>query len=88
MARIVVFDSGLGSLSIINPIRKLCKVEIIYFADSKNFPYGEKTKAELNIAINSTLIQLEQFFTPDLIVLASIVFWIFTTPTSSILNSF
>ena len=71
VAKIVVFDSGLGSLSIINPIRKLCKADIIYFADSKNFPYGEKTKAELNTAISLTLNKLEEFFCPDLIVMAS-----------------
>ena len=71
VAKIVVFDSGLGSLSIINSIRKLCKVDIIYFADSKNFPYGEKTKSQLNSAINRTLNRLEQHFCPDLIVIAS-----------------
>lgn len=71
VARIVVFDSGLGSLSIINQIRKLCKVDIIYFADSKNFPYGKKTQAQLNSTINLTLNRLEQNFCPDLIVMAS-----------------
>ncbi|WP_299291978.1 glutamate racemase [Nitrosopumilus sp.] len=71
MARIVVFDSGLGSLSIITPIRKLCKVDIIYYADSKNFPYGEKTQTQLNTAINTTLNRLEENFCPDLIVIAS-----------------
>ena len=48
VAKIVVFDSGLGSLSIINPMQKHCKVDIVYFADSKNFPYGEKTQAQLS----------------------------------------
>ena len=71
VARIVVFDSGLGSLSIIAPIRKLCKADIIYYADSENFPYGEKTKAQLGTAINLTLERLEQYFCPDLIVMAS-----------------
>ncbi len=71
MARIAVFDSGLGSLSIISAIRKICKAEIIYYADSKNFPYGEKTLAQLNSAINSTLTRLERHFCPDLIVMAS-----------------
>ena len=71
VAKIVVFDSGLGSLSIINPIRKLCKVDIIYYADSKNFPYGEKTHAQLNSVINLTLNRLEKYFCPDLIVMAS-----------------
>ena len=35
---IVVFDSGLGSLSIIKELQKIFKGELIYFADQKNFP--------------------------------------------------
>jgi glutamate racemase len=48
MARIVVFDSGLGSLSIIKAIQKIIKSEIIYYADQQNFPYGEKSQAQLS----------------------------------------
>ncbi|MCH8834298.1 MAG: glutamate racemase, partial [Thaumarchaeota archaeon] len=44
MAKIAIFDSGFGSLSIIRAIQKTTKSEIIYFADQKNFPYGKKTK--------------------------------------------
>ena len=47
MARIIVFDSGFGSLSIIKPIQQAVKSDIIYFADQKNFPYGQKSKSEL-----------------------------------------
>ena len=46
MARIAIFDSGFGSLSIIKQIQKTTKTEIIYFADQKNFPYGEKSKTQ------------------------------------------
>jgi len=35
MVKIAVFDSGLGSLSIIKEIQKITKSEIIYFADQK-----------------------------------------------------
>ncbi|MEC4848960.1 MAG: aspartate/glutamate racemase family protein [Nitrosarchaeum sp.] len=71
MVRIVVFDSGLGSLSIINAIQKICKSEIIYFADQKNFPYGNKSKKELTVIIKQTIKLLEKNFSPDLIVMAS-----------------
>ena len=47
MARVAVFDSGLGSLSIIKEIQKISKTEIIYFGDQENFPYGEKSKKKL-----------------------------------------
>lgn len=71
MVKIAVFDSGLGSLSIINAILKICKSEIIYFADQKNFPYGKKSKKQLEIVIKQTIKLLEENFSPDIIVMAS-----------------
>ena len=71
MVRIAVFDSGLGSLSIINAIQKRCKSEIIYFADQKNFPYGNKSKKQLESIIKQTIQLLEENFSPDVIVMAS-----------------
>ena len=68
---IVVFDSGLGSLSIIREIQKKIKGELIYFADQKNFPYGVKSKTELEQIIEKTIILLEKEFSPQLIVMAS-----------------
>ena len=71
MAKIVVFDSGLGSLSIIRPIQNITKSEIIYFADQKNFPYGKKSKSQLRKIIQSRLEMLEKTFNPELIVMGS-----------------
>ena len=71
MVRIAVFDSGLGSLSIIKAIQKICKSEIIYFADQKNYPYGKKSKKQLDVIINKTIKLLEENFSPDIIVMAS-----------------
>jgi glutamate racemase len=71
MVKIAVFDSGLGSLSIINAIQKRCKSEIIYFADQKNFPYGNKSKKQLDAIIRQTIRLLEENFSPDVIVMAS-----------------
>jgi len=71
MVRIAVFDSGLGSLSIIKAIQKICRSEIIYFADQKNYPYGKKSKKQLEIIINKTIKLLEENFSPDVIVMAS-----------------
>ena len=71
MVKIAVFDSGLGSLSIINAIQKRCKSEIIYFADQKNFPYGNKSKKQLDVIIRQTIQLLEENFSPDVIVMAS-----------------
>ena len=71
MAKIIVFDSGLGSLSIIQAIQKVIKSHIIYFADQKNFPYGKKSKSQLTTIIIKTIRLLEKKFEPDLIVMGS-----------------
>ena len=69
--KIVVFDSGLGSLSIIKAIQKRTKADIIYLADKKNFPYGKKTKFQLYKIITDTIQKISERFNPDVIVLAS-----------------
>jgi glutamate racemase len=71
MVKIVVFDSGFGSLSIIKQIRKKMKAEIIYFADQKNFPYGMKKTIHLKKIINNTIKFLKTNFKPDLIIVGS-----------------
>ena len=71
MARIVVFDSGMGSLSVIQPLRKYIPSEIIYFADQINYPYGKKPKSELKKIIKKTIEGLEKKFSPDFIIIAS-----------------
>ena len=62
MAKIAVFDSGLGSLSIIKAIQKISKSEIIYFADQKNYPYGKKSQAQLSNIIKNTQIIRRKIF--------------------------
>lgn len=51
-----VFDSGVGGSSIWQEIHKLLPFEnIIYLADSKNAPYGNKSKAEITaLSIKNT----------------------------------
>ncbi|MBI3254181.1 MAG: aspartate/glutamate racemase family protein [Nitrosopumilales archaeon] len=71
MSKIAVFDSGFGSLSIINELRKMTKSEIIYFADHKSFPYGKKSAATLRKIIQKTISTLRNEFNPDLIVVGS-----------------
>ena len=46
MARIGIFDSGVGGLSVLREIRKLLPGEAcVYYADTANCPYGSKTRA-------------------------------------------
>ena len=43
-----VFDSGIGGISVLNElIARMPSENYIYFADTANFPYGKKSKAEL-----------------------------------------
>jgi len=70
VVRIAVFDSGLGSLSIIQEMQKAFKSEIIYFADRQNYPYGEKSQAQLERIMHESIKLLEEF-SPDFIVVAS-----------------
>ncbi|MBC8515644.1 MAG: aspartate/glutamate racemase family protein [Nitrosopumilus sp.] len=71
MAKIAVFDSGLGSLSIIKAIQKISKSEIIYFADQENYPYGVKSQVQLSKIIKKSIKLLEEKFSPDFIIVAS-----------------
>lgn len=51
-----IFDSGLGGLSILEGLKKTLPLEkFIYYADSLNHPYGEKSKEEL-IKITSKIV--------------------------------
>jgi len=71
MVRIVVFDSGLGSLSVIKQIQKQIKCDIVYFADSKNFPYGKKSIKEIRNITSQTISILQNLFKPELIIVGS-----------------
>ena len=71
MPKIVVFDSGVGSLSVIKSIRKKINAEIIYFADQDNYPYGTKRIQQLDKIIESTISKLKEKFNPDIIIVGS-----------------
>ena len=59
-APIGIFDSGIGGTSIFKEVHSLLPHEdIIYLADSKNAPYGLKTKEEiLELSIKNTNLLL------------------------------
>lgn len=56
-----IFDSGIGGTSIWSAIHQLLpNEETIYLADSKNAPYGQKSKAEiLTLSIKNTELLLK-----------------------------
>ncbi len=71
MVKIIVFDSGFGSLSIIKQIRKKMNAEVIYFADQANYPYGKKSTIQLQKIVKNTIKFLKNEFKPDLIIVGS-----------------
>jgi len=69
---IAVFDSGIGSLSVIQALRQeMPKESIVYLADRAHYPYGRKTKEQLKSIIVQTFKFLEKF-DPKTIIVASI----------------
>lgn len=57
-----VFDSGLGGLSVwLELVKLLPNEDIIYFADSGNCPYGNRSKTEItDLSIQNTEFLLEK----------------------------
>ena len=51
-----IFDSGVGGLTVLSEIKKQLPCEnLIYLGDTKNFPYGSKTKEQIKeFAIKNT----------------------------------
>ncbi len=69
---IAVFDSGMGSLSVIQALRQeLPNESIVYLADRAHYPYGKKTKEQLRSIVIQTLKFMEKF-DPKCIIAASI----------------
>jgi glutamate racemase len=70
-APILVFDSGVGGLSVLAPIRAaLPRAPIVYVADNAGFPYGSKTEAEIAARVPALLGRLNERYRPRLIVIA------------------
>ena len=54
-----IFDSGIGGLSILKKVKDLLPNEdFIYYADSKNHPYGEKSIEEIVLSAKSCVDEL------------------------------
>ncbi len=68
---ILIFDSGVGGLSVLAPIRALLpSAPIVYAADSAGFPYGTKKAAEIAARVPALLGRLAERYDPSLIVIA------------------
>ncbi len=71
MLNILVFDSGVGGLSISHRLADyLPMAELILLSDNAYFPYGEKGDAELIMRVTDILCRAELQLKPDCIVIA------------------
>lgn len=71
MSNILVFDSGVGGISVVREIKQLLPhVTIDYVFDNLYYPYGELDETTLINRLVSLLRQLSQQIQPDLIVIA------------------
>lgn len=70
-APILVFDSGVGGLTVLSPIRRLLPgAHFVYAADNAGFPYGTKSEAEISARVPALLGRLVERFRPRLVVVA------------------
>ena len=69
--RILVFDSGVGGLSIVHEIqKKLPFAPLVYASDNAFFPYGTKGEAELIARVDKVLRKIIAAHPIDIIVIA------------------
>jgi len=69
--RALLFDSGLGGLSVLAEIDKLRPdLDIAYVADDAAFPYGRLGDAELTVRVETVMARAIADFSPDIVVVA------------------
>lgn len=68
---ILLFDSGVGGLSVLGELRKLLPdAPVIYAADLAGLPYGTKTEAEIAARVAGLLGRMSERYKPRLICIA------------------
>ena len=69
--RALVFDSGLGGLSVLGEVERLRPdVEIAYVADDAAFPYGRLSEAALVARVKAVMAETIPAIRPDIVVVA------------------
>lgn len=66
----IFFDSGLGAIPyLLTLIAQSPFARCVYFADTANFPYGEKSETEIKTIAKKAIDHLLEFFSPAAIVI-------------------
>jgi len=70
-APILLFDSGVGGLSVLGELRRaLPQAPVVYAADNGGLPYGTKTEAEVAARVCGLLGRMSERYRPRLICIA------------------
>lgn len=70
-APILLFDSGVGGLSVLDEVRTLLpQAPVIYAADNAGLPYGTKTEAEIAARVAGLLGRMTERYRPRLVCIA------------------
>jgi glutamate racemase len=70
-APILMFDSGVGGLSVLRELRKLLpQAPVIYAADNAGLPYGTKTEVEIASRVAGLLGRMTERLKPRLVCIA------------------
>lgn len=70
-APVLLFDSGVGGLTVLEEVRKvLPQAPIVYAADSAGLPYGTKTEAQIAARVSGLLGRLTERLAPRLVCIA------------------
>ena len=71
MAQALIFDSGVGGLSVAREIQRQCPdLRLFYVADDAYRPYGDKSDAQLQARLPPLLATLTLMLEPDILVIA------------------
>jgi glutamate racemase len=70
-APLLIFDSGVGGLSVLDAVRELLpEAPVIYAADNAGLPYGAKTEAQIAARVAGLLGRMTERFRPRLVCIA------------------
>lgn len=70
-APVLLFDSGVGGLSVLAELRKVLPgAPVIYAADNAGLPYGSKTEAQIAARVAGLLGRMTERFNPRLVCIA------------------
>ena len=70
-APLLIFDSGVGGLTVLDATRKLLPdAPVIYAADNAGLPYGAKTEAQVAARVAGLLGRMTERFRPRLVCIA------------------